>query len=80
MGYFSNGAEGAAYQEEWCNHCVHDKEFRKTGEGGCQVWAAHLVYNVEAELSKVLNMLIPRTEGGLDNEKCVMFISEGGDR
>lgn len=78
MGYFSNGTEGMAYQAEWCDLCVHDRQFRRIGEGGCQLWAAHLIYNGDDGPSKVLNMLIPRTEDVMGNDKCVMFISEGG--
>lgn len=68
MGYFSNGTEGRAYQEKYCNHCVHDvKE-------DCRVWLAHLMQNGNKEESVVLDALIPRTDDKCGNEKCTMFI------
>ena len=68
MGYFSNGAEGMDYQEEWCVRCVHD-----TNEG-CAVWLAHLCYSCEQcnDPESILHILIPRT--GIENDKCKMFV------
>lgn len=33
---FSNGTEGYAWMDAWCDQCVHDAQFQRTGEGsGC---------------------------------------------
>jgi hypothetical protein len=68
MGYFSNGAEGEGYVEQWCCRCEH------WDEGGCPVWLAHQIHNY-AECNKpdsILHMLIPRQ--GISNARCEMFI------
>ncbi|MCD1645219.1 hypothetical protein [Aurantimonas coralicida] len=70
MGYFSNGTEGMMYEEDFCSKCLHGD--------GCPVWDAHMLKNYE-ECNKpdsILHMLIPRTEGGLGNGQCLMFIDE----
>lgn len=70
MGYFSNGSEGALYQEDYCSRCIHDKD------DSCPVWNAHLMFNYQ-ECNKpdsVLHMLIPRENNGLTNGACLMFI------
>lgn len=41
MGYFSNGTEGADYEEKYCNHCVHQLE-----DYGCPCWNAHYFWNI----------------------------------
>lgn len=70
MGYFSNGTEGDMYEEEYCNHCVHEDE-----EKGCAVMLAHLIHNYKEcnKKDSILHMLIPRDAQGF-NEKCRMFI------
>lgn len=78
MGYFSNGTEGDMYYERWCARCIHERSYRETGEGpGCMVWMIHQLYNYDAlddeKLHTTLNLLIPRSEGKLDNERCTMF-------
>lgn len=68
MGYFSNGTEGMAYEEQWCVRCAHHE--------GCHVWLAHLLHN-SAECNKedsILHLLIPRSKDGLSNLKCNLFI------
>lgn len=77
MGYFSNGTEGMDYQARFCDRCWHDLN------RDCPVWLAHLMYNYEqlrdnAELEKVLELLIPRTADRLYNEQCKMFIDREG--
>lgn len=69
MGYFSNGTEGAMYEEEYCVHCVHDIN------GDCPVLLAHLIYNYDHcnKEDSILHMLIPRVKGPPYNEKCKMF-------
>ena len=70
MGYFSNGTEGADYQERYCSRCVHDKN------QDCPIWTAHLMLNYQ-ECSKpdsILHMLIPRD--GARNLPCRLFIEE----
>jgi hypothetical protein len=75
MGYFSNGTEGACYEEEYCDRCVHRNG--SDGDGMCPVWAAHLLHNYDEcdNEDSILHMLIPRTEDGV-NEKCLMFIED----
>jgi hypothetical protein len=74
MGYFSNGTEGECYFEDYCSKCVHNGD----GEGPmCPVWALHLELNYD-ECNKpesILHRLIPRTEGGLSNGQCKMFLA-----
>lgn len=76
MGYFSNGTEARAYEAEHCDHCVH----RATEEvgSGCPVWGAHLLYNYDEcnNDKSILHTLIPRSEDGLRNERCRMFVAE----
>lgn len=74
MGYFSNGAEGGCYEEQWCDNCQHQKR----DSGGCRVWLAHLLhaYNECGEGSageEILNLLIPRAEP-IGNAKCTMHL------
>lgn len=68
MGYFSNGTEGLMFQEEYCQHCIHDMD-------NCAVMLAHDLYNYRDCNNKdsILHILIPRGENGLYNEKCAMF-------
>ena len=68
MGYFSNGTEGEMYQDTYCAKCIHEK--------GCPVWGLHLLHNYD-ECNKpdsFLHLLIPRSETGLSNEQCSMFV------
>lgn len=42
-----SGTEGMAFDEEWCDHCARDAEFRKDWDNadpaiGCQILAATL--------------------------------------
>jgi hypothetical protein len=34
---FSNGTMFRDWQEEYCERCWHDREFRRTEEGGCDL-------------------------------------------
>lgn len=72
MGYFSNGTEGAMYEEQYCARCVHN-----TDGPGCAVLAAHMLFNYQDcnNPDSILHMLIPRTKGGLGNDQCRMFIA-----
>jgi hypothetical protein len=75
MAYFSNGSEGMSYQEYWCDRCVHG--------GDCPVWDAHMLHNYRDcnDPESILHMLIPRSESGMANDRCRMFIesSASGD-
>jgi hypothetical protein len=81
MGYFSNGCEGYDYQENYCSRCVHHPQTRD--DPSCPVWMAHYLeaYSVdnvkEKPLGRVLNLLIPREKGGLNNLECAMFVPLG---
>lgn len=70
MGYFANGTEGADYMEEYCENCVHEKEYRE-----CTVLFMHINcdYNDCGVESNPLHKLIPRDENG-NNLQCTMFI------
>lgn len=75
MGYFSNGTEGAIYEERYCVNCIHYGD--KPEEGNqCSVWDAHLLYNYvqfdQPIVKSVLEMLIPRKEIG--NGQCKLFV------
>lgn len=73
MGYFSNGTEGQSYEAQYCNRCAH--EGPEDGPG-CAVLLAHLLYNYDEcnNENSILHILIPRSEDGLSNEECQMFI------
>jgi hypothetical protein len=78
MGYFSNGTQGEAYEAQWCDRCYH----RYDEDNPCVVWLAHLMKNYEEsdKEDSILHMLIPRSEDGLGNEKCKMFVPRMVDR
>ena len=67
MGYFANGTEGMDYDSEYCERCVHSN--------GCAVMEAHMLYNYDECNNKnsILDLLIPRKENGIGNEKCRML-------
>jgi hypothetical protein len=72
MGYFSNGTEGECYYEEYCDRCIHNDANRPY----CMVWQLHKEMNYD-ECNKpesILHRLIPRSEDGMGNKRCVMFI------
>lgn len=66
MGYFPNGTLGRAYQERYCENCVHDVD------QNCAVWLAHLVSRGD-EKQEVLDLLIP-DDGDIGCLQCNMFI------
>lgn len=74
MGCFSNGSEGLDYQERYCKRCIHRED--QTKDRYCPLWSAHLVYSYSGgpEAQEILNRLIPRSEDGLSNEQCAMFV------
>ena len=84
MGYFSNGTEGAIYEETFCARCVHyDNEIGE--DQPCPIWMMHLLYAYELcnegedNPGKVmLDSFIPRREeGGLNgNGRCTMFVQD----
>lgn len=73
MGYFSNGTEGQCYEQTYCADCVHERG--PDGDGGCPVWHAHMLHNYDDcnNEGSILHILIPRSKGGVGNEKCAMF-------
>ena len=73
MGYFSNGSEGKRYQARYCDRCLHD------ANEDCPVLLAHLLYNYGAskEVKSILDLMIPRTDDGLGNERCKLFVDTG---
>lgn len=57
MGYFSNGTEGAGFEEAHCSRCVHGAWARdgwnpldpaaEPGEIQCPVWSLHHLWNYD---------------------------------
>lgn len=72
MGYFSNGTENMAYQEQYCYRCAH------YNGGDCPVMILHELHNYDEcnKTDSMLHRLIPLTKDGLGNEQCAMFIDE----
>lgn len=72
MGYFSNGAEGADYEETYCRRCIH---YGPEEGPGCPVWLAHLLHNYDEcnNDESILHLLIPHTADG-GNGECTMFV------
>jgi hypothetical protein len=73
MGYFSNGSEGEYYEEQFCNHCIHQND-------PCAVWGAHLFSNYQECNNKasILHQLIPMDDCGR-NLDCKMFKRKSAD-
>ena len=72
MGYFSNGTEGADYEEKYCNHCVHQLE-----DYGCPCWNAHYFWNYDEcnKADSILHKIIPRDT---ENKQCVFYVFKKG--
>ena len=70
MGYFSNGTEGMAYEEQYCSDCVHYNQ-----ESGCPVLHLHSLYNYtqvkSQDIGNILRVLIPTKDG--HNGECSLF-------
>lgn len=73
MAYFSNGTEGAIYEEHYCSRCQHYR-----GMDGCPILSAHMLYNYRDcnDETSILHILIPRSKDKLSNEQCAMFIEK----
>lgn len=73
MGYFPNGTSGAMYEEQYCDHCLHQGTDE---DGGCAIWYAHMIRNYEEcnNDNSILPMMIPRSPDGMENKKCRMFV------
>jgi hypothetical protein len=74
MGYFSNGSEGAAYEDRYCDKCINS-------HGGCWIWELHFMRNYKDcnNEDSILHVLIPRSTDGLENGQCVMFKEKSHD-
>lgn len=67
---FSNGTEGEAWQANWCNNCVHDRDLRRGEGSGCVLVAISFEDRTPAEWFQ-------REVYGLGTKfTCVMFRSE----
>ena len=81
MGYFSNGEEGRNYESKYCDHCIHNQDDEK----GCPVWGMHMLWNYEQGDGKddvkknALEWFIPRSDDGLENGTCEMFVADKGE-
>ncbi len=81
MGYFSNGAEGCAYESKYCENCIHWVAPEGEEHKGCPVWDIHILfaYGQSEQQKAIMDMLILNRKK-LYNEQCTMFIqikSEG---
>ena len=74
MGYFSNGTEGEMYMEQYCVRCINWRG--EDDDQGCPVMDLHFLYNYDAcnDDNHPIHHLIPRSEDGLRNEECRMFL------
>lgn len=43
----SNGTEGVLFMSKFCYRCVHDLEYARTMENGCEILANTLVFDVD---------------------------------
>ncbi len=77
MGYFPNGTAGMDYEARYCSKCIHEQPDKVC----CAVMLAHLLHNYD-ECNKpesILHLLIPKTDDGLGNEECAMFVRKNDD-
>jgi len=78
MGYFPNGDAGIYYEAKYCEKCIHYGD--PPDDGGCPVWLMHLLWNYDQtdnqEIADMLSLFIPRSEDGLDNKQCTMFVEK----
>ena len=75
MAHFSNGTAFRAYEEQYCDRCVHRPTEDVDGNTlGCVVSDAHFAYGHDMNAREVLDMLIPMEKGGLFPDQCRMFI------
>lgn len=67
------------YEARWCEHCIH----RPTADGlDCPILELHAEWNYDQaagseqarEKGRALSVFIPRSEDGLQNEQCRMFV------
>lgn len=78
MAYFSNGTEGAMYEDYYCSRCIHyDREIGV--DKPCPIWMAHLLFsyeecNEDSNAKTMLDMLIPMKEDGITPDECSMFV------
>jgi len=74
MGYFANGTEGARYEAEYCDRCIH----RVNRDEECPVLFLHLMWNYEQCRDKLkkdtLELFIPQE--GVFNGKCKMWVGK----
>jgi hypothetical protein len=80
MGYFSNGAEGRHYENQYCSRCIH-RNNPQNDYPGCPVWGLQLQYNYDLcnEKDTFLDVLIPRNKGTIGNQRCTMFREDDKD-
>jgi hypothetical protein len=74
MGYFPNGTSGEIYESKYCSKCLH----QELEDIGCPIWHAHMMYNYDEcnNEKSILHLLIPRSEDGIGNEECTMFVAK----
>ena len=82
MAYFSSGAEGMDWESENCDRCRHQDG--PEGDSHCAVFLLQMLHNYDqfgetpagVAYAECLSTLIPRTQDGLGNERCLMFIAK----
>lgn len=82
MAYFIDGKDSTNYVEKVCTNCQHYKNGMYKGED-CPILEIHKQYNRDGgngtrdlEIEDILSILIPRSENGMVNLECSMFIRE----
>jgi hypothetical protein len=84
VGYFSNGTEGAIFEEQFCRRCIH---YGPVEGPGCPVWLAHLLFayeecNSDSNAKTILDLLIECKEITADDglplpvNECQMFVED----
>ena len=77
MAYFSNGTEGAIYQDRYCCNCVNYRDLNDGRGYGCPIWDAHLMFLdlKKPDACAVLDHLIPREKDPPGfAAQCSMFL------
>lgn len=82
MGYFPNMTAWECWATDNCAKCAHWPQ--KDDDPACPVEMAHMLYNyelcndTESPGAVILDMLIPRKKGDIDNAKCALFQPRNG--
>lgn len=80
MGYFPNQTANDCYTAQYCAHCAHNPD--DPDAPMCAVMLAHMLKNYDDcnDDDSILHILIPRSEDGVGNEACTMFMDRNPER